>query len=116
MKQIRYPLAKCGLLLAYAAWVMVFYLCDWPCVYQALFSIPCPGCGMTRAWRAALCGEIATAFAFHPMFWSAPVLLVYFWRDGRLFRRDGVDRVILIAIAVGFLVTWIIKLVQSCVI
>lgn len=111
MKPIRYPLTKAGILLAYAAAVAIFYFAGFSCVFQALFSTPCPGCGMTRAWLAVLNGRIAAAFAFHPMFWSAPVLLAYFLWDGRLFRHAVIDRVILIGIAVGFFVSWIFKLI-----
>jgi hypothetical protein len=42
------------------------------CPFLALTGIPCPLCGMTRAWDAALHGDLAAAFKFHPL---APLAL-----------------------------------------
>jgi hypothetical protein len=41
------------------------------CLSRRLFHLPCPGCGMTRAFAALLGGDLARAWALHP--W-APVL------------------------------------------
>lgn len=46
------------------------------CPFYAIFGIPCAGCGMTRAYRALLQFDIATAFRCHclfplPLFWAA---------------------------------------------
>ncbi len=75
-----------------------------PCLVRQLLHIPCPACGMTRAWLAALRLELGTAFLLHPMFWAVPVLLAYLLREGRLFRRVFWDRLILGLILAGFAV------------
>jgi hypothetical protein len=38
------------------------------CPTAAMFGIPCPGCGLTRATLAAFHGHFADAFHLHPLF------------------------------------------------
>jgi len=42
------------------------------CLMRRLFHLPCPGCGMTRAFAALAKGDWAAAVALHPL---APVLV-----------------------------------------
>jgi len=44
------------------------------------------------------------------MFWSVPLLGVYYLTDGRLFKKRWIDYTILIAIAVGFAANWVWQL------
>jgi hypothetical protein len=44
------------------------------CPTAALFGMPCPGCGLTRATLAALHGDFPRAFHFHPLFFIATPL------------------------------------------
>ena len=46
------------------------------CPILYVTGIPCPGCGMTRAWRSFFQGDLRNAFRFHPLFWLPAVLLV----------------------------------------
>lgn len=46
------------------------------CPLYLIFGIPCPGCGMTRAWISLLGGDIAKAFYFHPAFFAAAIVAV----------------------------------------
>lgn len=50
------------------------------CPIYANLGIPCPSCGMTRAWRLALSGELLDAFLMHPLFWMPPLLILPFFR------------------------------------
>lgn len=43
------------------------------CIYRATLGIPCPGCGMTRAFVSLLGGHFAEAFAMNPL-WPLVVL------------------------------------------
>ncbi len=36
------------------------------CWFQALSGLPCPGCGLTRAFSSLLHGQVQAAFAYHP--------------------------------------------------
>lgn len=79
-----------------------------PCLFRAVTKIPCPGCGMTRACLAVLTLRPLDALSFHPMVWSVPLAYLYFLTDGRLFGKTA-DRVILWAIAAGFVLTFLIR-------
>ncbi len=47
------------------------------CPAAALFGLPCPGCGLTRASLAVLHGDFLAALHFHPLvFVLAPVYLL----------------------------------------
>ena len=69
-----------------APWAALFSLCLWVlrrltgtlCVYEALIGLPCPGCGMTRAWVSVFTGNWNAAFFNHPLFWLPPVIVLVF--------------------------------------
>ena len=93
----RFPHLKavlCGTAV-YAGVLLLARLWGWPCVFLWLTGIPCPGCGMTRAWIAVLRGQLTAAFAYHPLFWTAPILYGCLLTDGHLFGWKWADRVLL---------------------
>lgn len=46
------------------------------CPIKEIFGIPCPGCGMTRAYKAFFTGHFLDALYFHPLFFSIPFLAI----------------------------------------
>ena len=38
-----------------------------PCLFQRTFHLPCPGCGLTRSFKAMWRGEWLTALRYHPL-------------------------------------------------
>jgi hypothetical protein len=42
------------------------------CIIWLLIGIPCPACGLTRAFLALAGLNFAQAFAMHPLFWAVP--------------------------------------------
>ena len=96
--------------LIFAVCLIVLWLFQVPCPIKYLTSIPCPGCGMSRAYIAFLHFDIKEAFHMHPMFWSMPVLIAYFFKDYRLFQNKWLNNGILILIGAGFMAQWIWKL------
>lgn len=77
------------------------------CIFLRFLNIPCPGCGMTRAFMSLINFDLIGAFNNHLMFWSVPILYLYFWFDGHLFNKKGIDKTILLTILLGFIVNWI---------
>lgn len=50
------------------------------CPSQVIFGLPCPACGMSRAFMALLAFDIRKSFYYHPMvFFVVPLLAVYFY-------------------------------------
>lgn len=45
------------------------------CPIRQSIGLPCPSCGMTRAWLAFVRGDFGDAFYFHPLFLLVPILL-----------------------------------------
>ncbi len=90
--------------------VALFYTLRISCIFQTIFGIACPGCGMTRALLAVLRLDIEAAFRYHPMFWSVPLLYFYFLFEHGLFRHKLWDRIVLWGIGGGFFVNWLFKL------
>ena len=41
----------------------------WPCPLRVVAGVPCPTCGMTRAARLALTGDLSGATHMHPLWW-----------------------------------------------
>lgn len=69
-----------------AAVLALWNVLQWPCLPRAVTGLPCITCGMTRAWLAAFRLDLASAFSYHPVFWSVPVLAVFALYDGRVFK------------------------------
>ena len=53
-----------------------FIFTNTTCAFRSTIGIPCPGCGLTRAFSAFLLGQMREAFYYHPLFWLAPVFAV----------------------------------------
>lgn len=96
---------------AYACLLLFWVMMDWPCLFRAVTGIPCIGCGLSRAWLAALQLDLASAFRYHPMFWSIPVLVLLAFFDGKLLRKELWNRIFIILLLAGLVVCYIIRLV-----
>jgi hypothetical protein len=67
-------LARVHILALAAAAVLAASALPWPaflagaelCPFHALTGLPCPGCGLTRAFRAIAHGEFQAAWGFNP--------------------------------------------------
>ena len=69
--------------------ILVFLIWVWRCPFYFLFGIPCPGCGITRAYLSLLEGNIAEAFYWNPMFLPAGVTFLYAVHREKLPVRPG---------------------------
>ena len=107
MKKIKNLKEKTILTVCYLAIVLLLYFLGAECIFKKFLGVSCPGCGMTRAFLSALRFDFTAAFKYHFMFWSMPILYLYFLLDGKLFKHKKVDLAILIIIAIGFVVNWL---------
>ncbi len=107
MKKIKQLKTKVILTLGYLTFLIVYWLLELPCIYKYIFGIACPGCGMSHALFSVFKLDFADAFNHHFMFWSMPILYLYFLFDGRIFKNKYADRTILILIGIGFVLNWV---------
>lgn len=88
------------------------------CFFRLTTGIPCPGCGLTRAFSASVKGDWQTAFFYHPAALFLAVQLAAGWlywglitlgicRGPRMRRLNQV----LIGNGVVLLLTWVVRLV-----
>lgn len=65
---------------------------------------------MTRAVVSALNFDFVSAFQYHRMFWSLPIIGLYVLFDGKIFKKKFVNIGLLVVILVGFIVNWMLNL------
>lgn len=90
---------------------VIYYFTPIECIFLSLTGLPCPGCGMTRALLSAVTLNFKSAFSYHFMFWSVPILYICYLFDGRLFKSKPLNTVLYAVIGAGFAVNWILKLI-----
>ncbi|MBO5047509.1 MAG: DUF2752 domain-containing protein [Clostridia bacterium] len=90
----------------------IWYACKLPCLFQAIFQIPCPTCGMTRAYLALFRLDIRGAFSHHSLFWVIPILYLFFLTDGNFFKKKALNLLFLVAVLALFLIRWFCLLIS----
>lgn len=94
-----------------AVLVVVMNILDIACLFKELTGIPCPGCGMTRAYISLLYLDVRSAFHYHPMFWAIPLLVLFYLFDGKLFRQKWLNTTLLVGILAGFIICWVVRMI-----
>jgi len=97
--------------------ILIFYLILYLlgnrsiCIFKAIFGLPCPACGMTRAFTHCLAGEFKKAFFYHPLFlFSIIVFLVLLFRKNRIVSHVYKSNVFWITMFIIFMVVWVIRM------
>lgn len=90
--------------------IAIMYHFDLPCPFQFLFHIDCPGCGITRAYISLFRLDLRAAFSYHPLFWTVPLCLILYLFDGKLFRKQWINNLLIGLLAFGFLGLWLLRL------
>jgi len=105
---------KLGLKLAglavFVLLLLTWYLLDLPCVLRTITGIPCPTCGLTRAWLCTFRLDFSGAFLQYPMFWSIPVLILFLIFDGRLLPNQKCNNWVLGLSVAGIFLIWLARL------
>lgn len=89
------------------AWVLLRL----PCPIRALTGIPCPGCGMSRAWLAFVRLDLAAAFRYHPLFWTVPLVVLLVLYDGTLFTRKRHNDIMMYGLIALLLLCYVVRLI-----
>ncbi len=86
-KIFRWLCIHIGVLLA-----LLFILFVWKCPVQLFLGIPCPGCGVSRAYLACLRLDFREAFRLHPLFFTVAPTVLYAAHRRVLLRRFPIPR------------------------
>ena len=81
-----------------------------PCFFLMLFHIPCPGCGITRAFISLLKLNIKDAVFYNPCIFLMPLFFLYFWQNGVVFKNKTLNRIILIFSFILFLMRYLLHI------
>ena len=109
MRKIKEAKNKLCLTFIYIFILIILWCFNVPCLFKRFLGIECIGCGMSRAFFSALRLDFIAAFRFHPMFWSMPILYLYFLYDGKVIGKKIIDTIILGLIFLGFVLSWVLK-------
>lgn len=61
-------------------------------IYQ-IFGVPCPCCGLTRAWLSFLSGDIKSAFSYHPFFIFITAILILGIFEDTIFKSKKLRKI-----------------------
>jgi hypothetical protein len=82
------------------------------CYFKAFFGIPCPGCGLTRAFISFFTGDYSAAFFYHPLFLAIPlVIMTVLFRKFSFLGRLYSSTYFWIIILVIFLGVYIVRII-----
>ena len=102
---------KIGLLLLLISYFSIAYAVmnhfGIPCVFLSLFDIPCPGCGMTRAFFSVLRFDFLQALKYNVVIFFMPYVFLYLFFDF----KHKVHKYLLGLIAIVALINWLIKII-----
>lgn len=88
------------------AYTAMNYL-DITCVFLKIFGIPCPGCGMTRAFLSLLKLDFYSAAKYNILIFFMPYVFMYMFYD----IKHKVHNKIMIGIALLAIINWVLKLI-----
>ena len=75
MRQYKYFLMSNIISISLAIVILfLIFTKNYICPFYTIFNIPCPGCGMTRAFKALLKLDFKSAFNYHCLF---PIPIIY---------------------------------------
>ncbi len=86
------------------------------CPFRFFLGVPCPGCGMTRAFFALLRFDFTAAFSFHPLIFIMPFIGAYI--IARFIKKDAIfsettEKVLLALVIVTFSAVYVFRLVSG---
>jgi hypothetical protein len=87
----------------------IYAVFHYGCLIRYTVGIPCPTCGMTRAWLAIFRGNLPAAFAWHPLFFIVPLVPLYLFLR-RYLPQKRPDKAAVILLAVLFARVYLLRM------
>ncbi len=81
------------------------------CLFKNFTGIPCPGCGMTRAFFSLAKLDFSTAFYYHPLF-LLPVFVgvIMAFKRNRFIKCLYNNNILWLCVLILVLVVWVIRM------
>lgn len=81
------------------------------CFYRNTIGIPCPGCGLSRAYTALFNGDIIRAFRYHPLFIIPLVVaVVIIFKNSSYFSKLYKSRLFWNTICILLIGLWVVRM------
>ena len=89
-----------------------FFIFVYTCPIRHFLHIPCPGCGITRAYLALLSLDWKAAFRYHPLFFMVLPILLYVPHRDILGKRltDKTETFLFLITVILFISVYILRL------
>ena len=84
---------------AVISFIAVIFLNKSICLFINIFGLPCPACGMTRAYISLVHLDTKKAFYYHPLFWSVPLILLGYK-----------NKKLIYILGIIFIIVWVIRM------
>lgn len=83
------------------------------CIFKSIIGVPCPGCGLTRAWISFIKGNISEAFYWHPLFLMIPALaiLILLYFKGSFIKYRRYILIAIVTIVGLYIIVYIVRMV-----
>lgn len=97
--------------------VIIFYLIVYilgnntRCFYRNTLGIPCPGCGLSRAYTALFRGDVLGALNYHPLF-IIPIIigLVMIFKGNSFFGRFYKSKLFWNITCISLIGLWVVRM------
>ena len=111
MNRPKHPIIVILVTLAAAVLVAVRHYLGLSCPIYAHLDLPCLTCGMTRATISALRLDFRSAFGYHPLFWTLPILYWTLATELSPFKSRRANKITLTVLTSAFVAVWIVRLI-----
>lgn len=79
------------------------------CLFLNITGVPCPACGMTRAYVALFRGDLSQAFYYHPLFLMPIIIIVI--SHNKIMANKKLFNGLVISLIIILLIVYIIRLI-----
>ncbi len=96
---------------AVALGIMLFIVFLYKCPIYYFFHIPCPGCGVTRAYFSLFALDLESAFEYHPLFFTVAPTILYIAHRNVMKKRlsDKVEKIYFVSLCSLFLIVYVLR-------
>lgn len=82
------------------------------CIFELILGVPCPSCGITRAWISAFKFDFVNAFLYHPLFLIIPlIMIVIIYKDYKFINKVYNNNIFWITLIVLVIVVFILRMI-----